>query len=54
MVSVIEILMIVDLFLWFLLLVPVQATEQYRPGRAWLVWIFCLLVALHMFVPGLR
>jgi len=49
---VLEILFIVDMFLWFLACLPVAA--PYNWGRPWLAFIAVLLLGLFMFVPGLR
>lgn len=51
---VLEILLIVDLFLWFLSLLPVPQVHQFNWASAWLAWIAVLLLALFLFVPGLR
>ena len=49
---VIEVLLIVDLFLWFLTLVPVPQAAPYANARPWLAYIAVLLITLHMFVPA--
>lgn len=51
---VIEILLIVDLFLWFLSLMPVPGVSTYAWASSWLAWIAAVLLALFLFVPGLR
>lgn len=51
---VLEILLIVDLFLWFLSLLPVPQVHQFNWASAWLAWIAVLLLTLFLFVPGLR
>lgn len=51
---VIEILIIVDLFLWFLTLLPVPQLQPWAGASSWLAWIAVLLLALFLFVPGLR
>lgn len=51
---VLEILLIVDLFLWFLSLIPVPQASQFGWATSWLAWIAVLLLALYLFVPGLR
>ena len=49
---IIEILLIVSLFLWLLALLPVP--HQFTWSTPWLAWISVVLVALFLFVPGLR
>jgi hypothetical protein len=51
---VIEILLVVDLFLWFLSLLPVPPVNQFSWVTSWLAWIAVLLLSLFLFVPGLR
>lgn len=51
---VLEILLIIDLFLWFLALLPVPQASQFSWATSWLAWIAVLLLALILFVPGLR
>lgn len=51
---VIEILLIVDLFLWFLSLLPLPQLQPYATASGWLAWIGVVLLALFLFVPGLR
>jgi len=51
---VIEILLIVDLFLWFLSLIPVPAASQFNWATSWLAWIAAVLLAAFLFIPGLR
>jgi hypothetical protein len=51
---VIEILLIVDLFLWFLALLPVPAVSTFSWASSWLAWIAAVLLAAFLFVPGLR
>jgi hypothetical protein len=51
---VIEILLVVDLFLWFLALLPVPQATQFTWASGWLAWIAALLLALFLFLPGLR
>ena len=51
---VIEILLIVDLFLWFLSLLPIPQVEPFSRASGWLAWIAALLLALFLFIPGLR
>jgi hypothetical protein len=49
---IIEILLVVDLFLWFLALLPVA--QPYGWASGWLAWIAALLLTVFLFVPGLR
>lgn len=51
---VIEILLIVDLFLWFLSLLPFPQIAPLGVATGWLAWIAVLLLALFLFIPGLR
>ena len=51
---IIEILLVVDLFLWFLTLVPVPQASQFAWANGWLAWIAVLLLTLFLFLPGLR
>jgi hypothetical protein len=51
---VIEILLVVDLFLWFLALLPVPQATQFTWASGWLAWIAAVLLALFLFIPGLR
>lgn len=51
---IIEILLVVDLFLWFLSLMPIPAAGNYTWATGWLAWIAVLLLTLFLFVPGLR
>lgn len=51
---IIEILLVVDLFLWFLSLVPVPQVSQFGWASSWLAWIGVLLLTLFLFTPGLR
>lgn len=51
---VLEILLIVDLFLWFLSLLPVPQVTQFSWASSWLAWIAVLLLTLFLFMPGLR
>lgn len=51
---VIEILIVVSLFLWFLSLLPVPGATQFVWATSWLAWISVLLLALFLFIPGLR
>jgi hypothetical protein len=51
---ILEILLVVDLFLWFLSLLPVPQVTAYGWASNWLAWIAVLLLALFLFMPGLR
>jgi hypothetical protein len=51
---IIEILLVVDLFLWFLSLLPVAPANAYTWATSWLAWIAVLLLTIFLFVPGLR
>jgi hypothetical protein len=46
---IVEILLIVDLFLWFLALLPVPQLDPWRPATGWLAWIAAILITLHLF-----
>lgn len=48
---IIEVLLIVDLFLWFLALIPVPQATPYAWARSWLAWIAVLLLALFVMLP---
>lgn len=51
---VIEVLLVVDLFLWFLSLLPMPQVSAFNWASSWLAWIAVVLLALFLFVPGLR
>jgi hypothetical protein len=51
---VIEVLLIVDLFLWFLSILPVAPVANYPWASSWLAWIAVVLLSVFLFVPGLR
>jgi hypothetical protein len=51
---IIEILLVVDLFLWFLSLLPVPQVTPFGWASNWLAWIAVLLLALFLFLPALR
>jgi hypothetical protein len=51
---VIEILLIVTLFLWFLSLLPVPQVAPFGWAGSWLAFISVLLIAVFLFIPGLR
>lgn len=51
---VIEILLVVDLFLWFLSLLPIPQVTGFPWASSWLAWIAAVLLTVFLFVPGLR
>lgn len=51
---IIEILLVVDLFLWFLSLLPVPQVAVFNWASSWLAWIAVLLLTFFIFLPGLR
>lgn len=51
---VVEILLIVSVFLWFLTLLPVPGASNFSWSTGWLAWISVLLIVVFLFVPGLR
>ena len=51
---ILEILLVVDVFLWFLALLPVPQMGQFSWATSWLAWIAVLLITLILFMPGLR
>jgi hypothetical protein len=51
---VILILLIVDLFLWFLSLMPVPGVSAYNWATSWLAWIAAVLITAFLFIPGFR
>lgn len=51
---IIEILLVVDLFLWFLANLPVPQVAPYTWASSWLAWIAAVLLTLFVFMPGLR
>lgn len=51
---IIEILLVVTLFLWFLTLLPVGPISAYSWSTAWLAWISVLLLTVFLFMPGVR
>lgn len=51
---VLEILAIVALFIWFLSLLPFPQVTPMAVATGWLAWISVLLLALFIFMPGLR
>jgi hypothetical protein len=51
---ILEILFVVDMFLWFLTCLPVPQTAQFGWANSWLGFIAVLLLGIFLFVPGLR
>lgn len=51
---VLEILFIMDMFLWFLVNLPVPQITPFNWASSWLAFIAVLLLGLFIFVPGLR
>jgi hypothetical protein len=51
---VIEILVIITLFLWFLSLLPVPQVAPFGWAGNWLAFIAVLLLAVFLFMPGMR
>ncbi len=51
---IIEILLVVDLFLWFLSLLPIPQVTTFNWASSWLAWIAAVLLTLFLFMPGLR
>jgi hypothetical protein len=52
---IIEVLLVVTLFLWFLALLPIpQVPPFFVSASGWMAWIAVLLLALFIFLPGLR
>ena len=46
---IVEILLVVDLFLWFLSLLPVPQVSQFTWASSWLAWIAVVLITIHLF-----
>jgi hypothetical protein len=51
---VVEILLVVDLFLWFLALLPIPQVATFTWASSWFAWIAALLITIVLFMPGLR
>jgi Fe2+ transport system protein B len=51
---IIEILLVVDLFLWFLSLLPIPQATAFNWAASWLAWIAAVLLTLFIFLPGMR
>ena len=50
---IVEILLIVDLFLWFLSLLPVPQITPFAWASGWLAWIAVLLITIHLYAGHL-
>lgn len=48
---IIEVLLIVDLFLWFLSLLPVPQASHFNWATSWLAWIAVVLLAIFVLLP---
>ncbi len=51
---ILEILFVVDMFLWFLSCLPVPQAAPYGWASNWLAFIAVLLLGLFLFLPALR
>ena len=51
---ILEVLLVVVLFLWFLTLLPVTQLAPWTTARPWFAWIAVTLIALFLFAPGMR
>lgn len=51
---ILEIILVVDLFLWLLALLPVPQVAAYSWATSWLAWIATVLLTCFIFVPGMR
>lgn len=51
---ILEILFVVDMFLWFLANLPVPAVAPFSWASSWLAWIAVLLIGLFIFMPAMR
>lgn len=49
---IIEVLLIVDLFLWFLALLPIPQVTHFNWATSWLAWIAVVLLALFILLPA--
>jgi len=50
---IVEILLIVDLFLWFLSLLPVPQIAPFNWASGWLAWIAVILITVHIYAGHL-
>lgn len=46
---IVEILLVVDLFLWFLSLLPIPPANTFNWASGWLAWIAALLLTISVF-----
>lgn len=51
---ILEILFVVSMFLWALMLLPLQPVAPLAAGRPFLAFVAVLLLGLFVFLPGLR
>ena len=51
---ILEILFVVNMFLWFLSCLPVPQVAPYGWASNWLAFIAVLLLGLFLFLPALR
>lgn len=52
---ILEILLVVDLFLWFLSLLPIPSPPgPFSWAASWLAWIAAVLITVILFMPGMR
>jgi len=51
---IIEILLIMTLFLWFMSILPVPQIAPFIWASNWLAFISVLLLTLFIFLPGIR
>jgi hypothetical protein len=51
---IIEILFVVTMFLWVLTLLPFPPLAPYARGSDFLAFVSVLLLAMFIFLPGLR
>lgn len=51
---VIEILLIMTLFLYFLSILPVPQVAPFGWANNWLAFIAIVLITIYLFVPGMR
>ncbi len=51
---ILEVLIVVTMFLWFLTLVPHPALSPFTAGGYYLAFVAVLLLCLYLFMPALR
>jgi len=51
---IVEILLVVTLFLWFLSLLPIPQATGFTWATGWMAWIAVVLITVFLFAPGLR